>query len=137
MENLDARALIIEYIAAYNAFDLERMLAVLAPGVRFEHYAGGELTAQAQGIAEFRALAEEASDVFAERQQSVTRWDSADSGTGISVDSGTGISVDIAYRGKLARAIPGGPPAGTVLELAGVSEFGFADGKISRIVDRS
>ena len=129
MENLDARALIIEYIAAYNAFDLERMLAVLAPGVRFEHYAGGELTAQAQGIAEFRALAEEASDVFAERQQSVTRWDS--------VDSGSGISVDIAYRGKLARAIPGGPPAGTVLELAGVSEFVFADGKISRIVDRS
>lgn len=127
MDKLDARALIIEYIAAYNAFDLERMLAVLSPGVSFENYAGGELTAQAQGIAAFRALAEQASDVFAERQQSVTRWESVDSG----------VNVDIAYRGKLARDIPGGPPAGTVLELAGVSEFGFADGKISRIVDRS
>jgi len=127
MDKLDPRALIIEYIAAYNAFDLERMLGVLSPGVRFENYAGGELTAQAQGIAEFRALAEQASDVFAEREQSVTRWESVDSG----------VNVDIAYRGKLARDIPGGPAAGTVLELAGVSEFGFADGKISRIVDRS
>jgi len=127
MENLDAHALIVEYIAAYNAFDLERMLSVLSPAIRFENYANGELTAQADGIAQFRALAEQASDVFAERHQSVTRWETVDND----------VSVDIAYRGKLARDIPGGPAAGTVLELAGVSEFAFADGKISRIVDRS
>ena len=35
MDSLDARALIIEYIAAYNAFDLERMFSVLSPSVRF------------------------------------------------------------------------------------------------------
>ena len=127
MENLDAHALIVEYIAAYNAFDLKRMLSVLSPAIRFENYANGELTAQADGIAQFRALAEQASDVFAERHQSVTRWETV----------GNDVSVDIAYRGKLARDIPGGPAAGTVLDLAGVSEFAFADGKISRIVDRS
>lgn len=127
MEHLDARALIIEYITAYNAFDLERMFGVLSPSIRFENYANGELTAQASGITQFRALAEHASDVFAERDQSVTRWQ----------PNGNDMHVDVAYRAKLAQDIPGGPAAGTVLELVGVSEFGFADGKISRIVDRS
>ena len=65
--------------------------------------------------------------MFAQRNQSVTRWQTV----------GDDVSVDIAYRGKLAQDVPGGPAAGTELELAGVSEFGFADGKISRIVDRS
>jgi hypothetical protein len=49
---------------------------------------------------------------------------------------GTAIA-SIAFRGVLAADIPGGPAAGTVLELDGESEFGFAGGRISRIIDRS
>jgi hypothetical protein len=37
----------------------------------------------------------------------------------------------------LAVDMPGGPPAGSVLELVGESEFGFESGRICRIVDRS
>lgn len=123
----ELRAIVDEYISAYNSFDLERMFGVLSDTVKFENYSGGALTAQADGLAEFRQLAHESKGIFAEREQRVTHWDV----------SAAGIKVDIAYRGKLAQDIPGGPSAGTILDLAGTSEFAFEDGKISRIVDRA
>ncbi|MCF7221866.1 nuclear transport factor 2 family protein [Marilutibacter chinensis] len=128
MDDTRARqALIDRYIAAYNAFDVDGMLAVLAPDVRFENFSAGRLTAQAHGIEAFRQLAGHAAALFSEREQRVTaRRDHADR-----------VVVDIAYRGVLAADIPDGPKAGTVLEMTGQSEFEFADGRISRIVDRS
>lgn len=127
MQPHDPRAIVNAYLSAYNSFDLERMFSVLADTVRFENYSGDELTAQASGLAEFRQLAEQSKGIFSERKQRVTRWEIGASG----------VTVDIAYRGTLAQDIPGGPAAGTVLELNGVSEFAFEDGKISRIVDRA
>jgi steroid delta-isomerase-like uncharacterized protein len=127
MPSSDPRAIVNDYLAAYNSFDLERMFSVLADTVRFENYSGDELTAQANGLAEFRQLAEQSKGIFSEREQRVTRWEIGASD----------VKVDIAYRGTLAQDIPGGPAAGTVLELNGVSEFAFEDGKISRIVDRA
>jgi hypothetical protein len=115
------------YIAAYNAFDVEGMLNLLSPGVRFENWSGGQLTAAASGIDEFRQLAERARTMFSEREQRITAVkQGADS-----------VIVSIGYRGKLAMDIPDGPPAGTVLDLNGESEFAFDGGLISRIVDRS
>lgn len=46
-----------KYIAAYNAFDVEAMLALLSPAVRFENWSGTRLTTEASGIDEFRQLA--------------------------------------------------------------------------------
>ncbi|WP_363796546.1 nuclear transport factor 2 family protein [Lysobacter firmicutimachus] len=127
MDAAQARALIERYIAAYNAFDIDGMLATLAPQLRFENWSGGQLTAEADGIEAFRVLAEQGAQLFAQREQRVLdlRLDSARA------------EADISYRGRLALDLPGGPPAGTVLELQGTSEFGFADGRIARIVDRS
>ncbi len=121
------QTLIDRYVAAYNAFDVDGMLAVLAPQVRFEHHTGGQLTASAEGRDAFRRLAQQAVALFAEREQRVTRlqWGPETA------------TADIAYRGCLARDIPGGPPAGTRIELQGTTEFAFEDGLISRIVDRS
>lgn len=116
-----------KYIAAYNKFDVEGMLVLLSPAVRFENWSGGRLTNEASGIGEFKQLAAQASAMFSEREQRIT-----------SVAHGPdSITVGIAYRGRLAADIPDGPPAGTVLELDGESEFAFEDGLISRIVDRS
>lgn len=39
------QALVERYIAAYNSFDIEGMLAQLADDVRFENHAGGQLAA--------------------------------------------------------------------------------------------
>jgi hypothetical protein len=116
-----------KYIAAYNAFDVDGMLALLSPGVRFENWSGGSLTAEASGIDAFAQLANHAKAVFSEREQRVT-----------AIEQGAdAVLVHVAYRGVLAADVPDGPCAGTVLDLAGTSEFAFEDGLIARIVDRS
>jgi hypothetical protein len=119
--------LIDRYLAAYNGFDIEAMLAQLDPAVRFENYAGGELTAEASGIEAFRQLAEQSTSMFSAREQRVTR---------LARENGT-LVADIAWRGCLAADIPDGPTAGTVLEMNGRSEFAFGADAIVRIVDRS
>jgi ketosteroid isomerase-like protein len=57
-------ALIARYLAAYNAFDVPGMLALLHPDVTFENIASGQVTAAARGRDEFRALAEHAATLF-------------------------------------------------------------------------
>jgi hypothetical protein len=117
------------YIAAYNAFDVDGMLALLAPAVRFENWSDGVLNAEASGIEAFGRLARAAITVFAEREQRITA---------LRVNGETGaVVVDIAFRGRLAADIPDGPRAGTELDLQGESEFSFEGARIARIVDRS
>lgn len=121
------RGLIDRYINAYNAFDIEGMLALVSPDVRFENYSGDQLTASANGVDEFRHLAERAKSLFSEREQRV-----------ISLEVNQDVAVaEIAFRGRLAADIPGGPAAGTILELQGKSQFSFRDGRITKIIDRS
>lgn len=72
MNDSEPKELIGRYINAYNAFDIDGMLALLSPDIRFENYAGGQLTASADGIDEFRRLAERAKFLFSEREQRVT-----------------------------------------------------------------
>ncbi len=127
MQAINQQQAIQNYIDAYNAFNVDGMLKLLSPDVRFENWAGGHLTAQASGMEEFRQLAEQAKSMFSEREQRITAVkQGADS-----------VIVSIAYRGQLAVDIPDGPRAGTVLDLNGESEFAFDGHLISRIVDRS
>lgn len=124
-DETDERALVERYVAAYNAFDVDGMLATLHADVRFENHSGGRLTVATDGIAAFRELAEKAKSMFAEREQRI-----------VGVERRDGMLVAaIAWRGRPAVDIPGGPAAGTLLALSGRSEFGFADGRIARIVD--
>jgi len=127
MSNSNNKELIDRYLAAYNSFDIDGMLALLSPDVRFENYSNGQLTEATSGIDEFRELAEKSKSLFSEREQRITKLT-------LSQDSAI---ADIAYRGQLATDIPGGPSAGTVLDLKGQSEFSFKGGQISKIVDRS
>lgn len=127
MQANEQARLIQQYISAYNAFDVERMLTLLSPKVRFENWSGGHLTTEASGISEFRQLAEQAKTMFSEREQRITAFN----------HGANSVVVSIAYRGKLAVNIPDGPSAGTVLNLNGESEFAFDGLLISKIVDRS
>jgi hypothetical protein len=119
--------LIARYLAAYNAFDIEAMLAQLDPAVRFENYSNGQLSAETSGIDAFRQLAEQSKGLFSEREQRVT---------GLALDGET-VVADIAWRGVLAADVPDGPRAGTALEMSGRSEFSFGACGITKIVDRS
>ena len=127
MSNSDNKELVDRYLVAYNSFDIDGMLALLSPDVRFENYSSGQLTDATNGFDEFRALAEKSKSLFSEREQRITK---------LTLGQNSAIA-DIAYRGQLAADIPGGPSAGTVLDLQGQSEFSFKGGQISKIVDRS
>ena len=127
MSNSSMKDLIDRYLIAYNSFDVDGMLSLLSKDVRFENYSSDQLTAATSGVDEFRQLAEQSKSLFSEREQRII-------GLEFGHDSATAI---IAYRGKLATDIPNGPPAGTVLDLQGKSEFSFSHGQISKIVDRS
>jgi ketosteroid isomerase-like protein len=127
MSDEQRKATIERYLAAYNRFDVDGMLAELAPEVRFENVAGGEVNAEASGIEAFRRLAEQARQLFSEREQRVTA---------LAFDGDTARAT-IGWRGRFAVDVPGGLQAGTLVELQGESEFTFDGARIVRLVDRS
>jgi len=119
--------LISDYIQAYNAFDIEAMLATLSSDIQFENIENGQTTVAIQGKEEFRKLADYAASLFSSREQTITsiEWQS---------DSAL---LDIAYTATFAVDIPDGPRAGNEIHLNGHSEIYFQDGLISKIIDRS
>lgn len=123
----DMRELIRRYVAAYNLFDIDGMLAVLSRDVRFENYSGGQQTCATTGIEAFRALAESSSARFVEREQTIERL----------AFSERAAMADIKFRARFVDDRLQGSSAGTVVLLSGQSEFLFDAGKISRIVDWS
>lgn len=127
MDTAQRTAVIERYLAAYNTFDIDGMLAVLAPDVRFENVSGGAVNAEARGIDAFRSLAEQGRQLFAARAQRLT---------GLAFDGDTAYA-GIAWRGTFAVDIPDGPRAGTTIELQGRSEFTFDGERIAKLVDRS
>ncbi len=127
MNDADKQALVERYIAAYNAFDIDGMVALLSDDVRFENHAGGVLTTTTDGRDAFRALAEQSRRLFSVREQRVTSWRFDPERTIVEID----------YRGTLAQDVPGGPAAGIELALKGRSEFGFAGASINHLADFS
>lgn len=127
MTSQEKRDLVDRYIAAYNAFDVDGMTTVLHPEIYFRNIAGGQVTATAAGVEEFRSLAERSQAWFASRHQEVTSFD----------EDGDLATVGIRYAGVLAADLPNGMSAGETISLDGRSEFGFRDGRIDRITDYS
>lgn len=127
MDNASRKAVIERYLAAYNAFDIDGMLAVLTPDVRFENVAGTTVNAEASGIDAFRSLAEQGRRLFSARAQQL----------GGLVFDGDTAHADIDWRGTFAVDVPDGPRAGTTLELQGRSAFTFVGERIAKLVDRS
>jgi ketosteroid isomerase-like protein len=127
MKTDDKKAMIQQYVDAYNRFDVEGMLSTLTEDVTFENVQSGEVNVSANGKTEFKALAEQAKALFAERQQIIER-----------IDDGADLTAaKIAFSAKLASDLPNGMKAGEQLRMHGVSEFVFSDGKICSIRDIS
>lgn len=122
------QALIERYIRAYNAFDVEGMLAGLHPDITFRNLVNGEVTLELHGIEAFRKQAEEAKAYFREREQRITAIDASEADI---------ISVSIDYQGILAVDLPNGLKAGDEMRLSGKSVFRFREGKIIGIEDLS
>ena len=127
MDDAAKKEIIGSYIAAYNSFDVDSMLALLSPSICFENIDDDQVTASTSGADEFRRLAEQSKALFSEREQRILS---------LRLDSDPAVAM-IAFSGRLAKDIPGGPSAGTILSVQGQSEFSFEAGRICRIVDRS
>jgi hypothetical protein len=127
MTESEQQSLIDTYLAAYNRFDIDGMLATLAADVRFENWSGDALTVASDGSAAFRDLAEQGKAMFSERRQRITALRS----------QGNTTVATIAWSGVLATDIPDGPRKGERLAVQGESAFRFAGERIAAIIDRS
>ena len=127
MDAQEKRQVIELFLRAYNNFDVDRMAALMHPDCRFQNVSGGEVTASAAGMEEFRELAERSKTFFSSRRQEAGRFEF----------QGEKVTVSIAFEGTLRAGLPDGLKAGDVLKLAGRSRYEFLDGLIYRLTDYS
>jgi repressor of nif and glnA expression len=128
MSSDEIRKNIIEnYIDSYNTFEIENMLKDLDENIVFRNIANGEINLTTKGIAEFKAQAEQAKNLFSRREQKITN-----------LKFGTDeVEAEIFYSGTIAVDFPDGLKAGSKIELAGKSIFRFSGNKIIEIEDIS
>ncbi len=127
MDTDKAKALIEEFLNAYNRLDVDAMMELVDPEIEFRNVSGGDLDTTAIGEDEFRAVAEQSAFLFSSREQTPTKFEA----------KGEVMSVDIDFAGTLATGIPDGMKAGAELRVTGRSEFVFRDEKIHRLTDYS
>lgn len=127
MSDAEKKNLVENYVRAYNDFDVEGMLANLHDEIIFKNISNGEPTLELAGIEAFRKQAQQAADIFAEREQKIEKM----------IFSEDVCEIDIAYRAKLAADLPNGLKAGDEIKLRGKSIFRFAGGRIYEIHDIS
>lgn len=119
--------IIENYIDAYNSFDIDRMLSNMHDDIKFENISNGGINLTTNGIEEFRSQAEQAKQLFKERNQQIT-------GIKFNTDQ---VEVLIDYRGTLAVDFSNELKAGDIIELKGNSIFRFKDNKIIELKDIS
>lgn len=127
MDTDKAKALIEEFLSAYNCFDVDAMVEVVDPEVEFRNVSDGDVDMAAIGRDEFRELAQQSAFLFSSRKQTPTNFET----------DGEVVSVDIDFTGTLATDIPDGMKTGDELRVTGRSEFVFRDEKIYRLTDYS
>ena len=127
MNEQQKKAVIENYIQAYNNFDVDGMTKDLHVNVVFQNITNGEVDLTTNGIFEFSTQAEKAKTYFSTRKQVIEKWSF----------QGNKVMLDISYEGILAVNIPGGAMIGDTLELTGQSEFIFEENRIINIRDMS
>ena len=127
MDTEKKRALIEDFLDAYNHLDVERMIELVHPDIEFKNISRGEVDAIASGLKDFRALAEQSAQLFSSRRQTATK---------LELDNEVA-SVEITFTGVLAIEMPSGMKAGETLQVTGRSEFMFGDEKIYQLTDYS
>jgi ketosteroid isomerase-like protein len=120
------RTLIDEYVAAYNAMDIPRMLSTLHPNVAFRNCAGGAVTAQADGIEAFERLARASLALFESREQVIRSYEEMD---GV-------INLGVRFTAVVAKGAAGLAP-GSRIEMDGRSVVLVLDGRILMLADLS
>ncbi|HEX7816803.1 nuclear transport factor 2 family protein [Dyella sp.] len=121
------RLLIDRYLAAYNAKDVDAMLATMHREVVFENYTAGNLSLRTLGLDELRHLAESSRHLFSARRQTITDYREF---------QGTAY-VSVFFEGTFGIDLPNGVRAGQSIAMNGRSEFRERDGLLIHIADHS
>lgn len=125
---MTSREQIIEsYIQGYNQFDVDKMVADFDEHIVFENVQDGTTNMKLNGMEEFRAQAEAATEYFSSRTQSIKSIKHSDDITEVELD----------HQATVAANLPNGLKKGQELSLAGKSVFEFRDNKIIRLTDIS
>ena len=127
MDSQQMKALIEKYLDAYNAFDIDGMLALAHPSVEFKNVSNGRVDAEANGIDALRKLAEQSRALFSTRKQAMTSFEG----------NGDHAIITVKFSAVIAADLPNGMKRGQELNLVGRTEFTFRDGKILQIIDVS
>ena len=119
--------MIRNYIAAYNTFDIDGMLADLDENIKFVNVSNGVTDMTLNGLTAFREQAEQAKNFFSKRTQEIKSV----------VHKEEEIEIAIDYHGVLAADLPNGLKKGDELNLQGRSVFRFSGDKIIELTDIS
>lgn len=123
----DVPDIIGAYLAAYNEFDVDGMVATLSDDVRFVNRSGDEITAETHGIDAFRSLAEQGAALFTKRCQTIRNCIAGAGHAMLRID----------YRATVAADLPNGWKAGQEIRLEGMSLVVMRDGRIVELTDMS
>jgi hypothetical protein len=118
---------ILDYIDAYNRFDVERMLINMDQDIKFANISSGVVNMKLDRLSAFEKAAIEAAALFLERTQTITSW----------LFEEERITVGIHYHAILATNLPNGLKKGDELNLQGQSIFRFVGNRIIEITDIS
>ena len=121
------RQIIEDYVNSYNNFDIEGMTKNLDQNIIFKNISNGKIDLRTDGLNDFKKQAETAKQYFKTRKQTIKHWEF----------NGSKVLIYIDYKAILALDLPNGLKTGDTLELKGISEFEFANGKIKSITDKS
>lgn len=119
--------IIQNYIDGYNQFNIDKMVLDFDENVVFENIQNGEISMSLSGLKAFREQADQATQYFSTRKQTITSFKHSDSET----------EIEIQYYAVLAMDFPNGLKSGQELNLTGKSIFKFLDNKIIKLTDIS
>lgn len=119
--------IIQNYIDGYNQFNIDKMVSDFDDNVVFENIQNGEISMSLSGLEAFREQADQATQYFSTRQQTITFFKHSDNET----------EIEIEYYAVLAMDFPNGLKSGQELNLTGKSIFKFLDDKIIKLTDIS
>lgn len=119
--------IISNYIASYNARDIDGMIACVTDDVVFENISNSGQSMRLDGKDNMRQVAELSGNAFSYRRQRV-----------VNLVIGQGkAAAEIEFEGKAAVDLPNGTKAGETVKVRGASFFEFRGNLLCRIADYS
>lgn len=123
----DREIIIRNYVAGYNAYDVEKMVADFDEHIIFENILDGKTTLIITGLIAFKIQAQQALTYFSERMQIIKSF----------TDLESSCKVEIDYRAILATDLSESLTKGQELKLKRTSIFEFNGHKINKLTDIS